>query len=182
MTPEISHSVFLAHDHVRVWTLTRHLREGGQCSIRYCFHQRCVAHQGDAFELSVQVATAIEAAAVEWAYDSVVLNQTDHRHGVNRALRQELENFCGMAIRQSLDADGIERRRYLTFVYFWCCARLQHWSTFVVLSSVNCLVTEIVGIVVRHNCHGGGSIAVCQGIERLEKRIANQHAITDQHA
>src|SRR5215213_195603 len=115
MTPEISYSVFLAHDHVRVWTLTRHLREGGEGSIRNCLHQRCVAHEGDAFELSVQIATAIERAAVEWAYDSVVLDQADHRHGVNRALRQELENFCCVAIRQSLDANGIEGRGYLAF-------------------------------------------------------------------
>src|SRR5215216_3297030 len=91
MTPEISDSLFFAHDHVSVGTLTRHLRKRCECSIRDCFHQRCVTHKDDAFELPIQVATAVERAAVERTYDPVIVNQAHHRHCMNGTLGQELE-------------------------------------------------------------------------------------------
>ena len=60
-----------------------------------------MAHEGHAFELSVEVATPVERAAVERAHDAVVVNQADHRDRVNRALRQELQNFGCVAALQS---------------------------------------------------------------------------------
>jgi hypothetical protein len=87
-----------------------------------------MAHQRDTFELSIQIATAVERAAVERTDDAVIVNQTHHRDRVNRTLRQKVENFCGVAILQPEDANRIEFDR-LAFVYLGGCARMQHWST-----------------------------------------------------
>ena len=119
MTPEISDSFLLTHDHVGVWTLTRHLRERCERSIGNCFHQRRMAHERDAFELSVQVATAVKRAAIEWADDTVVVNQAHHCHRMNRALGQKLQHFRCVVVRQALDLNRFERGRQFTFVGFW---------------------------------------------------------------
>src|SRR5215212_857116 len=103
MTPEVRYSFFFAHDHVRVRTLTRHLRESCQRTIRNRFHKSRMAHQRDSFKLSLQVATAVESATIERTNNSVIVDQTQHRYGVNWTLRQELENFCFITVRQSLD-------------------------------------------------------------------------------
>src|SRR5690242_21911621 len=98
MTPEISHALFLAHNQVRAGTLTRDLRESCERAIGNRFHQRRVAHERHAFELSVQVATTVKYAAIEGTNDAVVVDQAHHRHGVNRTLGQELEHFYRVAV------------------------------------------------------------------------------------
>jgi hypothetical protein len=108
MTPEVSYSFFLSHDHVRIGALTRYLRQRCQRAIRDCFHESCVAHQGHSFKLSLQIATAVESTTIERTNNSVVVYQTHHRHGVNRTLRQEPENFRFITVRQSLNCNRFD--------------------------------------------------------------------------
>ena len=134
MTPEIRDSFFLAHDHVRVGTFARDLRERCERAIRNRFHQRCVTHQSDAFELPIQVATTVERAAIERADDSVVVNQAHHRHRMNRTLGQELENFRCIAVRQTLDTapkPGPLTVRFVTLVLcsFATLVYLRIWGS-----------------------------------------------------
>src|ERR1043165_63041 len=89
-----------------------------------------MSYESNAFELSVQVATAIKCSTIELTDDSVVVNHAHHRHGVNRTLRQEFQNFRCFIVCQAPNLNRLEREGHFTFVCFGGGARLQHWSAF----------------------------------------------------
>jgi hypothetical protein len=61
-----------------------------------------VADKGNTLELAIQVATAIKGSPIEGVFESVVMDETDHRHCVNWALAQKLDNFGFLALLERL--------------------------------------------------------------------------------
>jgi hypothetical protein len=52
-----------------------------------------VANQCNAFKITIDVATTIKGAAVEWTHQAVIADQTHHCYRVKWTLAQELKNF-----------------------------------------------------------------------------------------
>src|SRR5438874_13658732 len=93
MFPKAINRVALASDQMRVEAITRQARKSRERVLRPSLDHRSVAQQGQAFQLSLSVATSVKRSTILRAAQSVVTDQTGHENRVNRTRGQELQRF-----------------------------------------------------------------------------------------
>jgi hypothetical protein len=64
-----------------------------------------VPDQGDTFKLALAVAATVEGAAVEWVYEAVVMDESDHCYCVDGTVGKKLKNFLLVARVKFRDVD-----------------------------------------------------------------------------
>ena len=79
-----------------------------------------MTNESNAFKLTFGISATIKRAAVKGAHHTVVVNESDHCHRVNRAPGKEAKHFLGIGIGQ---ATG----NHFNYSQLWCFHR---WGDF----------------------------------------------------
>src|SRR5260221_6079162 len=98
--PKVVYSFLLTHDHVGGGTCLCDFGEGFESAVGRRFHQSCMTDKRDAFELGSPVATPIEGPTIERAHKTVIANESNQRHRVNRALGEKGQYLRFNAVAQ----------------------------------------------------------------------------------
>src|SRR5215203_6077752 len=70
--------------------------------------------EANAFQVAIEVANSVKRSAIEWAFQSVVINHADHGNGVDWSLHEKLEHVAFFTGLQYLSR---HRRKLLGYVH-----------------------------------------------------------------
>ena len=89
VVPEFVYAFLLTQDHVSVGRLLGDLSKGLESPVGGGLHQRGVTDEGNAFNMSLTIAAAVEATAVEGADQAIVANEASQNYCRGRSARNE---------------------------------------------------------------------------------------------
>src|SRR2546425_741908 len=91
--PESPDHLLLAHNHMCRWKVPRQQGKFQQGVVASRLDKHRVADQTNAFQYPRFIATAVKAAAIEFALQPIVTNETAHDRSVERTFTEEPQDF-----------------------------------------------------------------------------------------